>query len=147
MFKEILLEVFERDLSKLKEEINLYKKEEHIWKIDKEIKNSAGNICLHVIGNLNYFIGSVLGNSGYVRDRESEFILKDISREKLISSIDEVSQVVKTTLSQLSSSDFEKTFPVKKQDRVVTTEYMLFHLATHLNYHLGQINYHRRFIS
>jgi hypothetical protein len=73
MIKQPLALIFERDLNKLKEEINLYKEESNLWKIEKNISNSAGNLALHLIGNLHHFIGAVLGNTGYVREREKEF--------------------------------------------------------------------------
>ncbi|HEY5407636.1 MAG TPA: hypothetical protein VIJ92_11120 [Ginsengibacter sp.] len=72
--------LFERDINKLIEEINLYKNEEDIWKIKEGISNSSGNLTLHLLGNLNHFIGATLGNTGYVRERDKEFSLKNIPR-------------------------------------------------------------------
>ncbi len=147
MLKEILLEIFERDLLKLQKEINLYADETSLWILKDEISNSAGNLCLHLIGNLNHFIGQLLGHSGYLRHRESEFTSKNVSREELNHKIDETIKVVKTALNQLTDKDFEQDFPEKFQDKIVKTDFMLVHTATHFNYHLGQINYHRRLIS
>ena len=73
MLKEALIEIYERDLNKLRNEIELYSDENKLWIIKSEINNSAGNLCLHLIGNLNHFIGATLGNSDYKRDRNSEF--------------------------------------------------------------------------
>ena len=146
MLKESLFEIFERDLNKLKEEISLYKDETSLWKVKNEISNSAGNLCLHLIGNINHFIGAILGNTGYVRHRENEFSDKNISRTELISEIEKTIEVVVNTLKKLSAEDFEKDFPVQKHDKTVKTDFMLLHLLTHFNYHLGQINYHRRLI-
>ncbi len=70
MLNELLSEFFERDIIKLKEEIVLYKDETNLWKVENKISNSAGNLCLHLIGNLNHFIGATVGNTGYVRQRE-----------------------------------------------------------------------------
>ena len=50
---EVLQSLFKRDLQKLRTEIESYKKEENIWVVDKEISNTAGNLCLHLVGNLN----------------------------------------------------------------------------------------------
>jgi uncharacterized damage-inducible protein DinB len=147
MLSVTLSEIFERDLLRLKEEISLYKSENDLWKVLDGTANSGGNLCLHLVGNLNHFIGSILGNSGYKRDRDSEFSSKDISREKLTQSIDETIPVVKHALHQLSPEDFEKNFPVEKHGKIVRTDFMLLHLVTHFNYHLGQVNYHRRMIS
>lgn len=147
MHSQTLAYFFERDLLKLKEELNLYKNEADLWVVKNDISNSAGNLCLHLIGNLNHFIGATLGNTGYVRTREVEFAAKDIPREKLLADIDAVTGIVKTTLGTLTADDFAKDFPLRMQDRVVTTEQMLLHLLMHLSYHLGQINYHRRLIA
>ena len=78
MLIETLKSLFDRDLNKLCTEIELYRNEENIWKIDKEISNSAGNLCLHLIGNINNFIGAQIGKTNYVRHRELEFSLKNI---------------------------------------------------------------------
>lgn len=146
MLKESLLEIFERDLNKLKNEIGLYKDENSLWIVKKEISNSAGNLCLHLIGNLNHFIGAILGKTGYVRNRDNEFSAKNISSKELISEIENTIDVIINTLNKLSAEDFEKDFPVQKHDKTVKTDFMLLHLLTHFNYHLGQINYHRRLI-
>ena len=114
--------------------------------VKNEISNSAGNICLHLIGNLSHFIGATLGNSGYVRTREVEFSSKNIPLQKLNTEVDDVIKVIRNTLGKLSATDYEKDFTLLKHDKVVSTEHMLLHLLTHLSYHLGQINYHRRLI-
>jgi uncharacterized damage-inducible protein DinB len=146
MIKESLTEIFERDLHKLITEINAYKDENNLWVIKEGISNSAGNLCLHLIGNLNHFIGAVLGNSGYVREREKEFSLKNIAREELISNLEKTIVVVKNSLSKLPAEDLEKNFPIEVFGKPMTTGFMLLHLTTHLTYHLGQINYHRRLL-
>lgn len=147
MLKDALLEIFERDLNKLKDEINLYHDENKLWIVKEEISNSAGNLCLHLIGNLNHFIGATLGKTNYIRDRESEFDSKNISRREIIAEIEKTIEVVKNKINNLKDEDFGGNFPVEKHGKTVKTDYMLLHLLTHLNYHLGQINYHRRLIS
>lgn len=142
-----LIEIFDRDLNKLITEINLYKDEERLWIIKDGIGNSAGNLCLHLIGNLNHFIGAILGNTGYVREREKEFSLKNIPRKELIQSIENTITVIKESLSKLTATDFEKLFPLEVFGKPMTTGFILLHLTTHLAYHLGQINYHRRLLA
>lgn len=144
--KESLQSLFSRDLQKLKTEIESYQREENIWKIDKDISNSAGNLCLHLVGNLNHYIGMTLGNSGYIRNREIEFALKDIPKAKLIQQIDKTIEMVSLTLESLSIEDLQKEYPAEPLGYPMTTEYFLIHLFGHLNYHLGQINYHRRLL-
>ncbi|MEO6537622.1 MAG: DUF1572 family protein, partial [Ferruginibacter sp.] len=101
MILESLNAVFTRDLNKLKEEIALYQDENNMWFIDKNIFNSAGNLCLHLIGNLNWFIGATLGHTGYIRNRDLEFSLKNVAREELLKKIDETLEVVSSTLINL----------------------------------------------
>ena len=144
MITETLKSLFNRDLNKLKVEIESYQNESQIWAIDKNISNSAGNLCLHLIGNINTFIGAELGKTGYVRNRPLEFSLKDVPRSELISKIDETILVVNTTLDSLSETDLKAIYPQIVFEKEMTTEFFLVHLATHLAYHLGQINYHRR---
>jgi hypothetical protein len=146
MLKETLTEIFERDLQKLATEINLYKDEDKLWLVKTGISNSAGNLCLHLLGNLNHFIGATLGHTGYVRYREDEFSLKNIPRQDLITNIENCKLVVKGSLTNLPEVEMQKDFPLEVFGKKTSTEFMLVHLAAHLSYHLGQINYHRRLL-
>jgi hypothetical protein len=138
---------FERDLLKLKEEISMYDDEKSVWMLTGGISNSGGTLCLHLCGNLLHFIGATLGNSGYVRDRDKEFSLRNIPRRELIAQIDHVYAITKSTLVKLTEEDMKKNFPLEKHGTTVSTVHMLLHLMAHLGYHLGQINYHRRLLS
>ncbi|WP_304140337.1 DinB family protein [Mesoflavibacter zeaxanthinifaciens] len=146
MLTKNLIKLFKRDLTKLKEEIQLYNKESNLWITDKLISNSAGNLALHLVGNLNHFIGTALGNAGYVRQRDLEFSLKNISVEELIKQINDTIMVVENTLSSLTQSDLDKEYEKNPFKEKMTTEYFLLHLSMHLAYHLGQVNYHRRLL-
>ena len=108
MIKESLIEIFERDLKKLIVEINLYKDENNLWITMEGTSNSAGNLCLHLVGNLNHFIGATLGNTGYIRHRDDEFVLKNIPRQDLIINIENCMLIVKNTVNELPMEDFEK---------------------------------------
>lgn len=141
-----IADLYERDLNKLIEELNLFKKEKEVWKTKGDVKNSAGNLTLHLLGNLNYFIGRTLGHTDYIRKREDEFSLKDVPREKLITDINSLKKVIKETLSKLSEEEMKKEFPMKIGDNVFTNETLLIFLLAHFNYHLGQVNYLRRML-
>lgn len=143
---ETLKLLFSRDLTRLRKEIELYNNENNLWKIEKNIANSAGNLCLHLVGNLNTYIGKEFGKTGYVRDRDSEFSLKNLPRTELLEMIDATLLVVKQSLDKLDETDLKKEYPVLVFEEKTSTDYMLIHLATHLAYHLGQINYHRRLL-
>ena len=114
---KIIVSLFERDIHKLIEEIMLYKNEEDVWKIKEGISNSAGNLTLHLLGNLNHFIGATLGNTGYVRERDKEFSLKNIPRIQLVEDIRKAQEVMKDTLLVLSDKDLDKDFPVPLNDK------------------------------
>jgi uncharacterized damage-inducible protein DinB len=139
-----LTALFTRDLNKLRDEISKYPDEPSIWAVRGGITNSAGNLCLHLVGNLNHFIGAVLGGNGYVRDRDAEFSLKNIPRERLVADIDRTAGVVTAALSSMTDADLNKPFPVEVLGRTESTAFMLIHFLAHFNYHLGQVNYHRR---
>ena len=146
MVQATLQKIFKRDWEKLRSEIEQYTNEDNLWKTDGTILNSGGNLCLHLVGNLNTFIGATLGNTGYIRDRDAEFSLKNVPKIELIQQIDALIPIVEKSLSNLNSRMMEEEYPVTVFKEKTTTEYFLIHLATHLGYHLGQINYHRRLL-
>ena len=141
-----LQRLFSRDLQKLKEEISLYQNEENIWLIDHHISNSAGNLCLHLVGNLNTYIGAPFANTGYIRDRPYEFSAKGVPRTALLSMVENTIRVVDEALDNITSDQLQQKFPILIFNEQDSTEYILIHLSTHLGYHLGQINYHRRLL-
>lgn len=149
MITPLLIQLFEEDLTKLAEEIKLYPNDASLWTLKDGISNTGGNLCLHLVGNLQHYIGAVLGESGYIRNRDAEFSLKNISRNKLLDEIEATRVVVKDALEQMSKTDMQKEYPhrVLLDRDSTTTEYFLIHLLSHLNYHLGQINYHRRLLA
>ena len=147
MFHLYVMSLYERELKKLKEELNLYHNQEDLWKIAPGTTNSAGNLILHLAGNLRHFIGAELGNTGYVRQRELEFSEKNVAKEDLDALIDVTIKEVNNTLSNLDPAILNKDFPKEIGGVKRDTTFVMLHLLGHLNYHLGQVNYHRRFIS
>ncbi|MEO1052164.1 MAG: DUF1572 family protein [Bacteroidota bacterium] len=138
--------LFERDLNRMKEELMQYKEHMLLWSTDGEINNSAGNICLHVCGNLLHYIGTIIGKTGFKRDRESEFTIKNLPLSDLVERIDQTIEAVNTTLDAMEEADLEKPYPLHFLG-TQTTQFYFMHLYGHLSYHRGQINYHRRLIS
>lgn len=147
MLIEVLKTLFNRDLNRLKQEIEFFQNENEIWHIEKGIANSAGNLCLHLIGNLNTYIGAELGNTNYIRNRALEFSMKDVPKAELLKKIEETKSVVDTVLSSLTDEMLQNEYPLLVFETKMTTEFFLIHLTTHLAYHLGQINYHRRLLT
>jgi len=147
MLLATLQQLFERDLKALKREIEAYNNEADLWIIKKAISNSAGNLCLHLMGNLNHFIGSQLGKSGYVRERDVEFTRKDVPISELIVMINDTRSTVIKTLDILTEEQLEQDYPLVVFKEKMSISFFLIHLTTHLAYHLGQINYHRRLLT
>ena len=144
--KTIIAKILDRDLKKLAEEISAYGDVTTVWKTEQGIHNSAGNLCLHICGNLRHFIGAVLGGDGYVRNRDGEFSTKDMQKEQLIGEIEITRRSVAEALEKLNPEALKQNYPLPVGGEIYTTEFFLVHLIAHLNYHLGQINYHRRLI-
>ena len=143
---ETIKSLFARDLKKLKTEIELYQDETKLWYTEKNIANTAGNLCLHLIGNLNTYIGAGLGKTGYVRHRDLEFLQKDIPRVILLKKFYQTIAAVDAGLDNITEEQLPNDFPVLIWEQPSSIEYTLVHLTTHLAYHLGQINYHRRLL-
>ncbi|MEO9966006.1 MAG: DinB family protein [Reichenbachiella sp.] len=141
--KELII----RDLNSLEKEIQSYIRSADIWKIEGDIKNSAGNLTLHICGNLQHFIGAIVGKDGYIRKREEEFASKNLSIEELMDEVSATKQAVEKALSNLSDDHLEQIYPVEVFGKPITFSYFLIHLTGHLMYHLGQINYHRRLLA
>jgi hypothetical protein len=146
MTTDALIKLFHRDLNTLKREIDAYQNEYNLWISNDEISNSAGNLALHLIGNLNHFIGATIGGSGYVRQRDLEFSLKDVPKAELIIQIDDTISIVESIINRLTESDLQKEYKRRVSEDYMTTEFFLVYLTIHLAYHLGQINYHRRLL-
>lgn len=146
MVTKNLITLFERDLTKLAAEISLFSTEENIWAVSGEISNSAGNLCLHLVGNLSHFIAKEIGGFDYTRDREFEFSGKNVPRADLLASIEKIKKQVTVSLQGLAESTLEEDYPLEVFGSKMTNSYFLIHLYGHFNYHLGQINYHRRLL-
>jgi uncharacterized damage-inducible protein DinB len=140
-------QLFERDLKALSREIEAYDNETDLWLVEKTISNSAGNLCLHLVGNLNHFIGSQLGKSGYVRERELEFSRKNVPKNELIDMINDTRGTIIRTLDVLTEEQLEQDYPLVVFKEKMSVSFFLIHLTTHLAYHLGQINFHRRLLT
>jgi len=143
MIKDVT-KIMARDLGRLISEIESFKKEENLWKTTGSISNTAGNLALHLVGNLNYYVGTKIGDTGYERDRPAEFSEKNVPREQLIQQIEETREMISAVLSKVDEKDLNEEFPEALFGHPMALGYFLVHLSGHLMYHLGQINYLRR---
>jgi hypothetical protein len=142
-----LLPILIRDIDTLTREIELYPTDEAVWATVPGLPNSGGTLILHLVGNLRHFIGATLGHTGFVRDRDAEFSARGHSRAELRASVSDARADVVSTLSGLPASVLDTMFPLQLAGFSFGTPRMLLHVATHLSYHLGQIDYHRRAVT
>lgn len=139
--------VLTRDLRALRREIESYPNDADLWRVAPGVTNSGGNLALHLAGNLQHFVGKVLGHTGYVRHRDAEFKSRDLPRTQVLADIDRALAAVETGLARLADADLSADFPEPLAGRRVSTADALLHLMTHCAYHLGQVDYHRRLVT
>lgn len=142
--RDTILRLVVRDLEAIQQEIASYPSDDALWAIPPGVSNSGGTLALHLAGNLRHYIGARLGNSGYVRDRAYEFAARGLTRETVIAELTDAQRQVVRTLRSLDSARLLEPFPEAVGDTQLRTDEFLLHLATHLTYHMGQVDYHRR---
>jgi uncharacterized damage-inducible protein DinB len=147
MISETIRTLFLRELRALRREIEAYSDEPLLWETRGGITNSAGNLALHLCGNLQHFVGARLGDTGYVRDRDAEFARRNVSRSEILAEIDAAIAAVHRGFERINDNDLSKQFPESIAKMTVTTGEWLTHLVAHLGYHVGQIDYHRRMVT
>ncbi len=141
-YKNEFTEYYEDYIGQLIKEIESYPDERLMWERAGGIKNTSGNLCCHLIGNLNHFIGHGLANSGYKRDRIKEFNDQFIPAQKLIEELVLTQKMVVETLENIE--DLDRPYSSELFGKPGSIRYFLTKLVTHLAYHVGQVNYHRR---
>lgn len=144
MITDVLKRVLLRDLDAMRREIAAYGREEDLWTVPAGIQNSAGTLARHAAGNIQHFIGGQLGGTGYVRNRDAEFAATTVPRLELEAELTRAMESVRTTLDALPADRLAQPYPLEVGGVRVPTGMFLVHLATHLAYHLGQVDYHRR---
>src|SRR6267378_2473772 len=139
--------IMSRDLRALRREIEAYADERDLWRVAPGISNCGGTLALHLAGNIQFFLGTVLGATGYVRDRDAEFGRRDVPRAELLREIDAALAAVAQTMDLLRDQDLAKPYPQAVGGVKLATGDLLLHLPAHFTYHLGQVDYHRRLLT
>ena len=144
MFASELAALYARDLTRLVQELQAFPDEASVWKVAPGVTNSAGNLALHLEGNLREFIGRQLGGLPFSRQRPLEFSQKDLAIADLVARIEQVRSTIPDVVRGLSPAALDATYQEQVLGVPITTRQFLMHLSGHLNYHLGQIDYLRR---
>lgn len=149
MNSRIFITLFSRDLKRLRKEIEQYHSESSLWVQLPGTINPGGNLCQHLIGNLRTYVGLTLGGHAYVRDRDAEFGQRTFTQMQMLAELDQLHEVVISTLETLDEQKMEEPYPreVVNLFPEQTVRLVLTHLLAHLSWHLGHINYHRRWIT
>jgi uncharacterized damage-inducible protein DinB len=146
LITQSVAKILDRDLNKVIQELESYQQEGNLWHLAGMINNTGGNLALHISGAINHFIGAVLGKNGYVRKRDEEFSQKNTSRVEVVRQVKLAIHTLHQVLPGVSNAELEKEFPETLGGVTMTTGHFLIHLVSHISYHLGQINYHRRLL-
>lgn len=144
MLPDTLSALFRRDLASLRREVEAYPDDPTVWSAVPDLPNSGGVLIRHVCGNLQHFIGAVLGHTGYHRDRDAEFCAPPCSRTRLLAEIAATEAAVLGTLQGLAPERLRGVYPQAVAGQELNTADFLVHLVVHCGFHLGQVDYHRR---
>src|SRR2546428_10113678 len=147
MLTTYIAAIMSRDLRGLRREIEAYGDERDLWRVAPGISNCGGTLALHLAGNIQFLVGTVLGGTGYVRDRDAEFGRRDVPRAELLRQIDTALAAVAQTMALLREQDLAKPYPQPVGGVTLSTGDFLLHLAPHFTYHLCQVDYHRRLLT
>jgi Protein of unknown function (DUF664) len=147
MFPTHLTTMLTRELRALGREIQGYPDDDAVWRTFPGIANPAGTLVLHLTGNIQHYVGAVLGGTGYRRDRAAEFARRGVPRRELAAEIDRAIAAVQQVRPRLTDEVLHADYPETVAGRVVATDEFLLHLASHLSWHLGQLDYHRRLVT
>jgi hypothetical protein len=139
-----LAALFARDLTRLAQEIEAFPDEASIWTTRPGFTNSAGNLTLHLEGNLREYVGRQLGGILYERDRPAEFATRGVAKGELLARVTRLRQDVPAVIAALHDDTLDAIYPEAALGVPLTTRQFLIHLQGHLNYHLGQIDCLRR---
>ena len=139
--------LFRRDLGRLRAEVEAFGDAAKLWAVLPGVTNSAGNLALHLEGNLREFIGCQLGGIPYTRVRPLEFSAKDLTVADLAARLASLEATIPPVVVELTEEALAATYPEAVLGEPMPTRQFLIHLYGHLNYHRGQINYLRRILS
>lgn len=109
-----------------------------LWWRANDQSNSAGNLLLHLTGNVRQWIVAGVGGAPNTRDRAAEFAARDgASAEVLLAELDRALGEVDAVLARLTDSDLSGVRTI--QGREITVLEAVYHVVEHFSMHLGQI--------
>ena len=115
---------------------------EQFWRKPYPYGNSVGHLVLHVTGNLNYYIGARVAETGYVRDRDREFAdQQPPPKEEALRAFDRTIAMVVAAIRKQSGEDWGKSYTAEREPEAVDRFQIFVRCAGHAYHHVGQIIY------
>ena len=122
--------------------------EGQFWRNPFSHGNSVGHLVLHLTGNLSYYVGARIADSGYLRNRDLEFTeSRQPPKAEVLRSFDETIALVLTTLAQQSDADWTLPYSAERQPDATNRLAAFLRCAVHLDHHVGQIIFLSREVS
>lgn len=140
MVSDVLSRRFESNLARIRE-LAAPLTDAQFWTKPFSYGNSFGHLLLHLTGNLNYYIGAQIADTGYVRDRDREFNDSNPpTKQDTLKRLDAaVAMVVETSRAQ-SSADWGKAYSAVGSNCSTRLD-MVVQCAAHMQHHIGQMIY------
>ena len=115
---------------------------EQIWARPYPYGNSVGHLLLHLTGNLNYYIGTQIAGTGYIRHRELEFTdAQKKSKDRVLADFDSTIDMVVDTIRKQSPEDWTKPYSGDREPFAKDRFTAVFCCAAHAYHHVGQLVY------
>jgi uncharacterized damage-inducible protein DinB len=113
-----------------------------LWRRPFPFGNSVGHLLLHLTGNLSYYIGTEIAQTGYVRDRPREFAdPSQRPKEEVLRDFDRAVDMVRATLEQQGDADWSASYKGVGAEDVPDRLAMFLRCVAHADHHAGQIIY------
>jgi uncharacterized damage-inducible protein DinB len=116
--------------------------DEQFWRKPYPYGNSIGHLVLHLTGNLNYYIGARVAETGYVRDREREFTdVQPPRKEEALRAFDRTITMVVATIRKQTAEDWGKAYTAEREPEARNRMQIFIRCASHAYHHVGQMVY------
>ena len=144
---ETLRTMLQRELASVRKSIEAYPDEKSIWAERPGLPNSGGTLALHLAGNLQHYYGALLGETGYVRQRDLEFSRRGVPRKELLAGLDAARLAIDAGMKAVTPERLTDPYPEQLGGHTLTVGEVIFDMESHLAFHLGQLDYHRRVVT
>jgi uncharacterized damage-inducible protein DinB len=116
--------------------------DDQFWRNPFTYGNSVGHLVLHLTGNLSYYIGARVAETGYLRNRDLEFTeSRRPAKAEVLRKFDETIAMVVATIERQSEADWTLPYSAEREPESKDRYTIFLRCAVHFYHHVGQINY------